>query len=368
MSETLGKMKRLLPISALGIASAFLANSHDTYAAKVLSEVPEDSRLERSAPKTAADTSLGKLKKSYKRPTSIPFPEDKPYTVEKARLGMFLFFDPRLSRSNMQSCASCHNPSFAWGDALAKGVGDNMKNLGRRTPTILNLAWASTFMWDGRKATLEDQALGPIAAEVEMNMPLEKLERKLSAIPEYKQLFEDAFPGNGKIKAENIAKAIATFERTIVSAVAPFDRWIEGDETAISESAKRGFALFNGKGKCSACHEGWRFTDDSFHDIGLSDGDIGRGAHLPEIEKMRHAFKTPGLRNIERRAPFMHDGSIRDLRGVVEHYNKGGVMRPSRADNVRPLGLTDREIDDVVSFMSTLSSKDRMPRYVELPR
>ena len=186
------------------------------------------------------------FKKDYLRPTSVPFPASNPYTQEKAQLGEMLFFEPRLSGSNYISCASCHNPAMSWGDGLPRGIGHGMTVLGRRTPTVLNTAWIEPLMWDGRKESLEDQALGPIGADVEMNQDLENLVPKLSAIREYRTLFNIAFPGEG-ITTANVAKAIATYERTIVSGTAPFDRWIAGDRGAISESAKRGFEIFNTK-------------------------------------------------------------------------------------------------------------------------
>ena len=308
------------------------------------------------------------LKASYERPTDIPFPEENPFSEAKAELGKTLYFDPRLSRSNMQSCASCHNPSLAWGDGLAKGVGDHMHELGRRSPTILNAAWSEALMWDGRFETLEEQALGPIEADVEMNMPLDALIAKLEKIEGYSDLFASAFDGDDEITADKIAMAIATYERTVVSGEAPFDRWIKGDRTAISASAERGFHLFNGKARCAACHSGWRFTDDSFHDIGLPDDDLGRGQELPGIVKMQHAFKTPGLRNIDQRAPYMHDGSLPTLGEVVEHYNKGGVQRPSLSEEMLPLGLTEQEKRDLVVFMESLTSEDKPVTYVQLPR
>ncbi|MGI9451276.1 MAG: cytochrome-c peroxidase [Geminicoccaceae bacterium] len=308
------------------------------------------------------------LKASYDRPTEIPFPEDNPFTEAKAKLGQSLYFDPRLSRSNMQSCASCHNPSFAWGDGLPKGVGDHMNELGRRSPTILNAAWSEALMWDGRFDTLEEQALGPIEAGVEMNMPLDDLIAKLSKLQGYRDLFAAAFDGNQDITADKIAMAIATYERTVVSGEAPFDRWIKGDRAAISASAERGFHLFNDKARCSTCHSGWRFTDDSFHDIGLADDDVGRGEHLPAITSMQHAFKTPGLRNIDQRGPYMHDGSLATLRAVVNHYDRGGLKRPSLSEDMQPLGLTEREKRDLVAFMETLTSEDAPVTFVQLPR
>jgi cytochrome c peroxidase len=222
-------------------------------------------------------------------------------------------------------------------------------------------------MWDGRAGSLEEQALGPIRADVEMNLPVEQLMAKLQAIPEYAPLFQTAFPKEG-MKPETIAKAIATYERTVVSGRAPFDRWIEGDTKAISEEAKRGFVLFNTKGACANCHSGWNFTDDSFHDIGLASADIGRGKILPGIAKMQHAFKTPGLREITRRGPYMHDGSSATLETVMDHYDEGGINRPSRSELMKPLGLSQQEKADLVAFMKTLTS-DMDPTTVPvLPR
>lgn len=296
-------------------------------------------------------------KKDYVRPSEIPFPEDNPYTKEKAELGKKLFFDPRLSGADYISCATCHNPSFSWGDGLPTGFGHQMTQLGRRTPTILNTAFGELMMWDGRFESLEEQALGPMAAEAEMNQELDAIADELRAIPGYRVLFNVAFPQDG-LTIDNVAKAIATFERTVISGTAPFDLWIAGEETAISEAAKRGFDLFNGKANCVACHAGWNFTDDSFHDVGLDDDDLGRGEHFPDNVKMQHAFKTPTLRNALERAPYMHDGSLVTLRNVVEHYDTGFVERASLSDEVRRLNLSEQEKDDLVAFMATLSSVD----------
>jgi cytochrome c peroxidase len=307
------------------------------------------------------------LKAQYRRPSAIPFPKDNAYTPAKATLGKKLYFDTRLSVTSAQSCASCHNPGFGWGDGLAVGVGHGMAKLGRHSPTIINAAWSSIFMWDGRLATLEDQALGPIQSAGEMNMPIDDLMHRLASIPEYKPQFDAAFPREG-MKVATLAKAIATYERTVVSDRAPFDAWIDGNEKAISEEAKRGFELFNGKAQCSACHEGWNFTNEGFQDIGLPSSDIGRGQFLPQVVKMQHAFKTPSLREISRRSPYMHDGSLATLEDVIEHYDRGGVERPSRSDLMKPLDLTSREKADLVAFLKTLGS-DLAPTSVPvLPR
>ena len=307
------------------------------------------------------------IRTSYKRPTTIPFPADNPYTVQKNILGKKLYFDSRLSRGKLLSCASCHSPGYAWSDGQPTSVGHLMKRLGRRSPTILNLAYGQIYMWDGRAESLEEQALGPLQEAVEMAMPLDELLTQIKAIDEYHQLFEAAFPGEG-VSSKNVAKAIATFERTVISGRAPFDSWIEGDENAVSDSAKRGFRLFNTKAQCVGCHSGWKFTDDSFHDIGLASADIGRGKFLPNVVKSQYAFKTPGLREITRRAPYMHDGSIPNLENVIDHYDKGGIQRNSRSELIRPLDLTGSEKADLLAFLKTLTSDMEPTTFPVFPR
>ena len=294
---------------------------------------------------------LDMLKLAYRRPSIIPFPAVNPYSPEKAMLGRALFYDTRLSGNGSMSCVSCHNPGFGHADWRAR----QPLALSRKSPGVINNAWGQSFMWDGRAETLEEQALVPIQSPSEMNKPLDHLVRELEGVPGYRKLFADAFPGQGVVP-DTISEAIATYERTIVSAIAPFDRWIEGDAGAISASARRGFDLFNAKAGCASCHGGWRFTDDGFHDIGLPDDDKGRGEHFPLIVKMGHAFKTPGLREVALRAPYMHDGSLPTLNAVVAHYNHGGAGRASQSELVTPRGLTTLEQADIVSFLGSLTA------------
>ena len=296
------------------------------------------------------------LKNLYKRPTSIPFPSDNLYSTEKAALGKMLFFDPRLSQNFNMTCATCHNPSFGWEDATKTSIGSQNTALPRHSPTIINMAWGDTFFWDGRAKTLEEQAGGPIESEVELNMPFAKVVSRLSKVPQYQNWFKHAFGPSG-ISAENIRKAIATYERTIVSGLAPFDLWIEGDESAISASAKRGFTLFNGKAACADCHQGWNFTDNQFHDIGLYGEDKGLGT-LTKNPKDNFAFKTPGLRNIGQRAPYMHDGRFESLITVVTHYVGGVINRDSLSTKLKTISLTVEEIKDLENFMMTLTGQD----------
>ena len=307
----------------------------------------------------------------YRRPASPPpAPADNTVRADRVALGKALFFDPRLSRSTFVSCASCHNPSLSWTDATPTAIGRDMKPLRRRTPTLLNDAWAEAFFWDGRAESLEQQALGPITSHDEMDLSLPELKMRLASIPGYREQFAHAYPGE-PVAGPVIAKALATFERTIVSGAAPFDRWIAGDSAAIPVEAKRGFALFTGRANCAKCHSGWRFTDDSFHDIGVAGGptDSGRGAVLRDIDGVQFAFKTPTLRNVALRYPYMHNGSEPTLDAVLDLYDRGGrVHRPTLADEIGPLHLSRAERRALLSFLQTLTADDPPIAAPILPR
>jgi len=302
----------------------------------------------------------------YRRPAEIPFPKSNPYSEAKTKLGRMLFFDPILSGSGVRSCANCHNPSLSWGDGLPRAIGEKKSAL--RAPTLLNVAWVPRLGWDGHFRDLEAVAFGPITAPGNMNLPEKVLIERLSAIPGYVDAFDAAF-GDGEITRRKIELVIATFERSIVSGEAPFDRWLKGDETAISEAAKRGFGLFNSKANCASCHSGWSFTDNSFHDIGTAKGDdIGRARLFPKSIKLRYAFKTPTLRDVARRAPYMHNGSVVTLDAVIDLYDRGGIDRPSRSDLISPLRLTKDEKADLVAFLHTLTSAPESVPVPVLPR
>jgi cytochrome c peroxidase len=307
-------------------------------------------------------------KAKYHRPTEIPFPKDDPYSDAKSALGRMLFWDPLLSGSRTLSCASCHNPALSWGDGLSRAIGEKNDTLPLRTPTLLNIAWISSLGWTGHFPSLEDVTFGPIASPKNMGLSKDDLIKRLSEIPGYQSAFQSAF-GEGQITPDKVKMALATFERSIVSTEAPFDHWIDGDKNVISESAKRGFDLFNGKARCVSCHSGWNFTDGSFHDVGSAKGDdIGRGKLFPTSIKLHYAFKTPTLRDVARRAPYMHDGSELSLKAVIDLYNKGGIDRPSRAEDVRPLHLTDGEEADLIAFLNTLTGEPENTPVPVLPR
>ncbi|MES1982189.1 MAG: cytochrome c peroxidase [Pseudomonadota bacterium] len=300
------------------------------------------------------------------RPAEVPFPADNKPTAARVELGKMLFFDPRLSGSRWISCATCHNPALAWSDGLPTMLGHGMQQGRRSTPTILNTAYNNVQFWDGRAATLEAQALGPIEAEGEMHQKADELPDRLMAIEGYRRAFARAYPDE-KISKLTIAKALASFERTIVSTESPFDRWRRGDKKALSASAQRGFSLFTGRANCMACHQGFNFDDDGFHNIGLplsgGDEDVGRFAHR-KVKVNKGAFKTPTLRDVALTAPYMHNGVYKSLQEVVEHYNKGGVTHENLDPNIRPLNLSDQDQADIVAFLQSLTGK---PMKVVLP-
>jgi cytochrome c peroxidase len=307
-------------------------------------------------------------KKNYVRPSEIPFPKSNPYSGPKVKLGKMLFFDPILSGSSVRSCATCHNPGLSWGDGRGRAMGEGQKPLALRSPTLLNVAWTPKPGWDGHFRDLEAVAMGPITGETNMNLPESEMVKRLAAIPGYVDAFNAAF-GEGDITRRKIELALATYERTIVSFEAPFDYWIAGEENAISTAAKRGFDLFNGKANCAACHSGWAFTDSSFHDIGsASKSDIGRGALFPKSVKLQYAFKVPTLRDVARRAPYMHDGSVATLDAVLDLYDRGGIDRPSRSDEIRPLNLSKDEKADLIAFLRTLDGAAAPYPLPTLPR
>jgi cytochrome c peroxidase len=294
----------------------------------------------------------------FVRPGSVPFPPDNPFSPGKAELGRQLFFDSLLSASGTISCATCHHPRLAWGDGLPRAVGEAHISLPLRSPTLLGAAWLEAFGWDGKFPTLESVAFTPMTSPANMGRNEQDVLRDIAQSPAYSAAFDQIFPGEG-VSRSSVERALATYERTIVPATAPFDRWVAGDETAVSEAAKRGFDLFTGRGECAQCHAGWRFTDDSFHDIGIgADNDPGRGRLFPNSERLRHAFKVPTLRDVARRAPYMHDGSLPTLDHVITLYDRGGIERPSRDPLVHPLGLSAGEREDLIAFLQTLTGVD----------
>ncbi len=290
-----------------------------------------------------------------------PDAADNRVTPAKVELGKALFFDPRLSGNGTVSCATCHNPALGWSDGLKTGVGINGTVLGRATPTILNVAYNTQFMWDGRKKSLEDQALGPMKTPEEMKTDFSAAVHLLGSVDGYTAMFNKAFPGEA-IGEETIAKAIAAFERTVVSKDSRFDRWLSGNRRAITAQEYRGYQVFNdpARGNCAKCHGGPNFTDNGYHNIGVKQNagaaDEGR-FKIKAVASMKGAFKTPTLRDIALTAPYFHDGSATTLMEVVEHYDRGGDDKSNLSKDIRPLNLTAAERDDLVAFMLTLSGR-----------
>lgn len=300
----------------------------------------------------------------------VTIPASNPQTKAKVELGKKLYFDPRLSGNNWISCATCHNPALGFADGLPRMLGGPAsKEGGRNTPTIINTAYNGLQFWDGRAATLEEQALGPIQNPNEMNETLDNVIRKLNRMPDYVKAFKDVF-GTG-VTADGIAKSIAAFERTIVFANAPFDRYMMGDEHAMSESAKRGMILFNTKAECIKCHNGPNFTDNEFHNIGVpADGplkeDLGR-YNVTKNEAEKGAFKTPTLRNITDTAPYMHNGFFPTLFEVVQFYNGGGGRSENKSPDVHALHLTGQEVNDLMEFLKALTGELVQVKYETVP-
>jgi cytochrome c peroxidase len=306
--------------------------------------------------------------KPPKPPLGLPpviWPEDNPYSAAKVELGRFLYFDTRISSDNSTSCASCHAPEKAFTDNAPVSTGIGGQKGGRSAPTVINRAYSTQQFWDGRAASLEDQAIGPIANPIEMTSNKTATEAhdacvaRLRGVPGYVALFEKAF-GTKSITIELVGKAIATFERTVYSGNAPFDKYNNGDTSAMNESQVRGMKLFFGRLACDSCHIGFNFTDGSYENIGIGmdkpNPDLGRFV-VSGKEEDRGAFKTPTLRDIEHTGPYMHDGSLKTLEEVVEHYNKGGIKNPHLDQRIKPLNMTDQEKKDLVAFLKALSGE-----------
>jgi cytochrome c peroxidase len=303
----------------------------------------------------------------------VPHPADNAPSAARVDLGKKLFFDPRLSGDGNMSCASCHSPMFGWSDGLGTGKGFKSQVLGRATPTVINTAFNSIQMWDGRKKSLEDQAMGPMEANVEMNADLGKLFKFLEGNEAYRKAFQAAYPGQ-PINADTVSKAIANFERTVVSRDAPFDRWVAGKANAMTADQIKGFALFidPAKGNCATCHSGANFTDNGFHNLGLAsfgkdNPDIGRYGQKP-VAAMKGAFKTPTVREAANTGPYFHDGSAQTLLDVVEHYRQGGAVKTNLSADMRPLSLSDTEARQIVAFMEALSTPAKPFELPALPR
>lgn len=283
-------------------------------------------------------------------------PDNNQLTKEKVALGKKLFFDPILSNNKTLACASCHKPASAFADNIAISVGDKGATGNRNTPTIVNAAYGKHFLAEGGVPTLEEQVMVPITGEDEMNADLKEVVYRLRSDSAYQILFKKAYGKEPDLNT--LVKALASFERTLISGNSKFDRYrFQNDNSALNESEKRGMEIFfSKKAKCSSCHSGVLFTSGGFENNGLHEHyeDIGR-ARLTDKEEDKGKFKVPTLRNIALTAPYMHDGSLKTLKDVIEHYNKGGEDNPNKSKKIRPLNLTVQEKTDLENFLGTLT-------------
>jgi cytochrome c peroxidase len=296
-------------------------------------------------------------KRMAPQPKTAPAPKENPTTPEKVTLGKLLFFDPRLSGDNKLSCATCHQPDQAFGDGSSQAKGAAGKTLKRNAPSLLNVGFNSTFFWDGRAKSLEEQALLPIQAADEMNQDLDELEKELNAVPAYVKQFQAVF--GTKVTRDGIAKALSAFQRTLVTGPSPYDRYLGGDKDALSQEAKRGMELFFGNAGCARCHQGPLLTDGKFYRLGFSQ-DKGRGLVTGKKED-NYKFRTPSLRNVARTGPYMHDGSTNTLSDVLFYYLRGV---PSSGPDGLPLdieslqGVAFTEMSDLIAFLEALSGEE----------
>jgi cytochrome c peroxidase len=324
-------------------------------------------------------------------------PPDNPLSDARAKLGDMIFDEKRVSSDNSVACNTCHSPrnGFTTHTATSRGVGDQIGK--RNAPSILNAMFYKSMFWDGRAATLEEQATLPVLNPIEMGQKNPKdVVAKLAAIPEFVDAFQKVFgrPPNW----EDMGKALAAFERTRLSTEAPFDRFLRGDEKALNASQRRGWALFTGKARCGSCHTYDPalplFGDNRFHNTGVAAGkqdlnqlakraaESAEAANKAEIDKLALEtdysdlgrflvtqkredigdFRTPFLRDVLLTGPYMHDGSLETLWDVIEFFNKGGEQNPFLDAEMKPLGLTESEVDDLVNFLGALTSD----RFAEL--
>jgi cytochrome c peroxidase len=291
---------------------------------------------------------------------------------ERVRLGRWLFYDTRLSANGRVSCATCHVPERAFSNARRVATGAWGQAGVRKTPSFINATQRfvpNRFGWDGRAASLEEQSLRPIVNPVEMGSTAARMLRTLTGVAAYAPYFQRAF-GDRAITLPRVASALADYQRTRMSGNTAWDRWQQGDARALSPSARRGWELFTGDAKCSRCHFGPSFTDGAFHNLGVGwdavserYADEGRGAITGQPGD-RGAFKTPTLRDAGRHPPYMHDGSLPALRDVILFYVRGGVPNPHLDTQIRPLHLSDADIDSLVDFLEALNGEgffDRPP-------
>jgi cytochrome c peroxidase len=305
-------------------------------------------------------------KRMVSMPKTVPAPKENLPTPEKIALGKQLFFDPRLSGDNTMSCATCHRPDKAFSDGLPQAKGAKGKTLQRKTPSLLNVGFYSTLHWDGRVKSLEEQALLPIQSSDEMNQDLDALEKKLNGVPGYIKQFQAIF--GTKVARDGIAKALAAFERTLVTGPSPYDRYLGGQKNALSAEAKRGMELFFGNADCARCHRGPLLTDEKFYRLDASH-DKGRGLVTGKKED-NYKFRTPSLRNVASSGPYMHDGRYKTLSDVIFFYFRG--VPASGPDglslDIESLqGVSIADMPDLIAFLEALTGEEPKVAPPKLP-
>ena len=297
-----------------------------------------------------------------KPPLGLPpvhWPADNPYSAARVELGRYLFFDPRLSSNAGVSCATCHPPDHAFAGGEPPPVGVTGKQLVRRAPTLINRAYGKVQFYDGRAATLEDQIAGPVTNPDEMATTKDAAAAAIAGITGYAPLFEKAF-GDAAVNFDRITKAIASFERTILSGNSPYDRYVAGDKQALSAQARRGQQIFERSGECSECHNGFNFSNEKFASLGIDPADHSPDLGLAAITHKRGdngKFKVPTLREIAHTGPYMHDRRFATLDAVLEFYRKGGIPGPSLDSRIASFFLDARAKADLTAFLESLSGE-----------
>ena len=380
-------MKKMLPIVAFGATTLFYAFNSN----KIIDQgytVTELRTLYSSGdqskwPTPTVDESV--LKDGFEDIGTlgeVPFPKDNPYSKEKVELGKSLFFDPRLSNSNQISCANCHDPELNWGDGRRVPYGEDRQLGARNSPSLMNVAYSKVMFWDGRAKTLEEQAEFPIRDKKEMNHHIDFATKRIAEINGYKELFKAAF-GDEKVTNDRITKAIATFERTILSPKNRFDKFIAGKSDELTDQEIEGLHLFRTKARCINCHNTAYFSDNKFHNIGLTYygreyEDLGL-YNTTKLAKNVGEFKTPSLREVPQNAPYMHNGLFPTIRGVINMYNAGmfhfqpnekqknDSLFPKTTELVQKLNLTASEMDALEAFLMSLKQNQYKMRPPQLP-
>jgi cytochrome c peroxidase len=277
-----------------------------------------------------------------------PFPADNPPTAAKIKLGEELFFETALSGDGRRSCSTCHKPELYFTDGFSRGWGLNETELRRKTPSILNVGWQQSMFFDGREKTLEDQASKPLENPNEMDSDPEQAARRIAASGYYRRLFDEAFPGE-EITFAVVAKAIASYERTLISQKSELDRFLLGDESALTPAAKRGMELFTGRAGCIRCHHGPMLTDHQKHYTGVPENN---GDSKPGTK-----YKTQSLRDVMRRYSYMHNGDLMKMDDVLDHYTRGGSAPAGLKAEIEPLDLSEPERQDLIAFLGSLSGQ-----------